>query len=131
MPNEDYDFVLEYISSRVPEAARENRGRSWPKRLSLSCLASLVVNGIAFAVNYFSFQKDQSLPLAVTMDAGGAVEQRAFGMRVYSFLRASTGEELVDFYYDAGLAFVGFIFVALAFFLLFSVGHWARKKMQG
>ena len=134
VPPEDYDFVLDHISEKVPARVRREPEGKALKRLGLACLASLILNGISFAVNYFSYQSTMSLPLSISLDEGGCIEQRAFGMKVYHFFESdgvTWAEDLTDFYYDIGLAVVGFVLVALAFFLLFSLFSLLKRRSRG
>lgn len=126
VPREDYDFVLGFLREHLPEGVETPKRLLWPRRLAFSALLSLAVNGVALAINSIVFSQKQSLPLSVRFDAGGAVEWRAFAMRAYYFQEdCMDGWQMV---YDFGLGVIGFLLVALAIFLVWSLLSLVFKK---
>ena len=85
VPPEDYDLVLEYIQSRVPEKALDDelqRSLARGRRMRLLGAAglSLALNLITVPINLASYKATSFLKLSWNVRGGDYGAQRAFGM---------------------------------------------------
>ena len=139
IPREDYDFVINFIREHV-QAKKEKAENSEAKkktarickRIGWSFLVSALVNLACLAYNISAFNKTGMLPLSVSYNAGQAIEQRAFALRLYYMadpeFHAAWANRLIT---DTGLAMIGLIAVALAAFLVLSLVSVIRRKSYG
>ena len=133
VPEEDYDFVLEFIRARVPEGAQndreaEERDRGRRSRLWIAAALSLIANLITVPINLAAYRATGFLKLSWNLRGGDYGVQRAFGMLAEHWYCAEAPfEHRLSFH----LFYTVFFFIVPAFvlWLMLTIVAAIQRKM--